>query len=412
VLNLEPETWNLELNTGEVAVKSAWMRSWCLLAAAVTLSGCAKFDLRKNIPWGEGLDGRIEQPMRVEAVWVDTILTKPDQKPIRGFGGRLYFFGPNNSQESTKVEGTLVIYGFEETNRDPTNVVPDRKVVYPQKEFEALYSKSKLGHSYSVWVPWDEAGGTRKEITLLARFIPKKGAVIASEQIKVLLPGLDPQVDVRNVHSSQSGEPPKLYSQTNGNNVPGAVQQASFQQPVATDAAPSTPGSESKSAISSYTIPLHGDQARYFIQRPTYSGGALVGTVDPQTGSGPTLNNTIAKPAAMSAAQAQPLPQSALPQPAAQATPSQTPPMSTQPRLPVRRSTRFEHLKHPAQAGQAARLSFERAPWGQHRAESPSGPTSSPSQGTTHPHHGSPPTAGQQSTPGQIGYAPGLRSQG
>jgi hypothetical protein len=394
------------------------MRSWCLLAAAVTLSGCAKFDLRKNIPWGEGVDGRIEQPMRVEAVWVDTVLTRPDQKPIRGFGGRLYFFGPNNSQESTKVEGTLVIYGFEETNRDPTNVVPDRKIVYPQKDFEVLYSKSKLGHSYSVWVPWDEAGGPRKEITLLVRFIPKKGAVIASEQIKVLLPGIEPQVEVRNVQSSQSGEPPKLYSQPSGNNVPGAVQQASFQEPVAAGAAPSpTQESESKPAISSYTIPLHGDQARYFIQRPTYSGGALVGTVDPQTGSGPTLDNTIAKPAAMSAVQAQPLPQpalpqTALPQPAAPAMPSQTPPTSTQPRLPLTRSTRFEHLKLPAQAGQAARLSFERAPWGQHRAESPSGPTSSPSPGTTHPLHGSPPTAGQPSTPGQIGYAPGLRSQG
>ena len=58
------------------------------------------------------------------------------EKPLRGFGGRLYFFGPNNSQEPVKVDGTLVIYAFNETNRDPANVVPDKKIVYPVKHFK------------------------------------------------------------------------------------------------------------------------------------------------------------------------------------------------------------------------------------------------------------------------------------
>ena len=55
--------------------------------------------------WGVRLLLAERVPMRVEAVWVDTVLTKAEQKPLRGFGGRLYFFGPNNSQEPVKVEG-------------------------------------------------------------------------------------------------------------------------------------------------------------------------------------------------------------------------------------------------------------------------------------------------------------------
>ena len=157
-------------------MKTAWMWNCSVLAMSLALAtGCAKFDLRKNIPWGEGRDGAIEQPLRVETTWVDTILTKPDEKPIRGFGGRLYFFGPHNSQEPVKVEGTLVVYAFNETNRDPTNVVPDRKIVYSTKDFKELHSKTKLGHSYSVWVPWGEAGGPRTKISLIAQLRPHEG---------------------------------------------------------------------------------------------------------------------------------------------------------------------------------------------------------------------------------------------
>lgn len=386
-------------------MKTAWMWS-CCLAAAVTMTGCAKFDLRKNIPWGEGKDGRIEQPMRVEAVWIDTILTKPDQKPMRGFGGRLYFFGSNNSQESAKVEGTLVVYGFEETNRSPNNVVPDRKIVYRPEEFAELYSKSKLGHSYSVWVPWDEAGGTRKEITLLARFIPKKGGVIASEQIKVLLPGLDPQVEVRNVHSSQSGEPSKHFARPTGVNPPGGVKQASFEQPAAPgDERTTVQEAGPKREISSYTIPLHGDQARYFIQRQTYSGGAVVGTAAPPKTAEPAPASADAKPEAKSAAQAQPSPQAA-------ATPSPSPPSQSQTTSPARRSTRFEHLRHPAQASQVAQRSFEHGPWGQRPAESPSGPASSPLPETAPPHRGFPPASWQRSRPRLVGSSAALQNPG
>jgi hypothetical protein len=355
------------------------------LVAAMMMSGCAKFDIRKNIPWGEGSNGRIEQPMRVEAVWVDTVQTRGEQKPLRGFGGRLYFFGPNNSQDSVKVAGTLVIYGFDDTNRDPTNVVPDRKVVYPPKEFETLYSKSKLGHSYSVWVPWDEAGGERKEITLIARFVPKKGAVITSEQIKVLLPGTTPLVDVQNVTSHQSGEPPRFYeSQPAG--APGQVQQASYQQANNQQAnnqqaAPDNQAgelTETKRELISHTIPLLGSQTAYFMQRPVVAGSRPVPAMT-------SLPQPIEANVAAATTNEQPvLSQAARPQspaglraplqPAAvSASPLQTPHLAVRPLVNRPRSTHFEYAKPPVQAAQAAQQLFGHVPSGQPPAEPLSG---------------------------------------
>ena len=54
-----------------------------------------------------------------------------------------------------KGRGSLVVYAFDETDRDPANMKPDRKFVFTQEQFEKHYSKSTLGHSYSVWLPWD-----------------------------------------------------------------------------------------------------------------------------------------------------------------------------------------------------------------------------------------------------------------
>ena len=49
--------------------------------------------------------------------WSDTILTQTGHPPIRGFGGRLMFY-EGKSEEPIKVDGTLVVYAFDETNRD------------------------------------------------------------------------------------------------------------------------------------------------------------------------------------------------------------------------------------------------------------------------------------------------------
>jgi hypothetical protein len=388
-------------------VKTAWTWYGVVLAAASLLSpGCAKFDLRKNIPWGEGKDGAIEQPMRVETVWVDTVMTRNNEAPKRGFGGRLYFFGPNNSQEPVKVDGTLVVYAFNETNRNPTNVVPDRKIVYPVKDFETLYSKSKLGHSYSVWVPWDEAGGPQTEITLLARFIPKKGAVITSEQMKVLLPGVNkPLIDVRNVNSFQSSGPAQYSSSDMAGAAPagGGVQQASFQQPAPTTTSQPDEGTKHGRRISSLTIPLRGPQANHFVTRSYASGGAQVGTLAVPDASGianGSLNGNL--PPAMQNA---PAPSAQLPNALQQGQLS--PSQSARPiEIPQQSQARYAPGSHPARAGPTAPPHSWRAHLEQRPAAWQSYLASAQSRVTKLPQSGYAPSDRPPSTPGPTDSAP------
>ena len=145
-----------------------------VVAIAAALPGCASsFDLRKSMPWGNS-DDKIHEPLKVSVFWSDEIENRADMdRGIRGFGGRLYFYG-KDPDKAIKVKGDLVIYAFDETNRDPKNMVPDKKYVFPAKVLEKPYSKSQMGHSYSVWLPWDAVGGPQHEITLTARFTSEK----------------------------------------------------------------------------------------------------------------------------------------------------------------------------------------------------------------------------------------------
>ena len=85
-----------------------------------------------------------------------------------------------------------MVYGFDETDRDPKNVIPDKKFVFSAEQFKAQYEKTELGPSYSIWLPWDDVGGIEKQISLIARFTSEKGEMVTSDQSKMLLPGMPP----------------------------------------------------------------------------------------------------------------------------------------------------------------------------------------------------------------------------
>lgn len=183
------------------------------------LGGCSHFDLRRNIPWGEGTLGELEPPGKIVACWSDTVLHQ-DGRAVRGFGGRLIFFKRADG-DPIKVDGTLVVYAFDESNRDPSNPKPDRKYVFTREQLAEHHSKTKAGHSYSFWIPWDTAGGEQKEISLICRFTPKRGPVIVGEQTRQLLPGTVPLVkaEVKNEKMFQL-------------NTSSGIQQVAYAEPV------------------------------------------------------------------------------------------------------------------------------------------------------------------------------------
>ncbi len=168
--------------------RTAWGFGLLATAWLAVASGCAKLDLKPPVPFPLPWEEKPQVPEKLVAFWTDTILYQPNQPPIRGFGGRLMFYGPG-STKPVKVSGELVVYAFDEEGRGPTDVKPDRKYVFPRDQFARHYSDSKLGHSYSVWIPWDAAGGPQKEISLIARFIPDEGPVLVGQQARQILPG-------------------------------------------------------------------------------------------------------------------------------------------------------------------------------------------------------------------------------
>src|SRR3954452_17018158 len=127
-------------------------------------------------------------PVRMVGAWTDTVMSQPGQKPQRGFGGRLMFYD-KDGKKPILVDGQLIVYAFDEAGRDPTDNKPTRRYVFPADQMPVHMSKSEIGASYSFWLPWDEAGGPKCEVSLMCRFEPKGGAVVTGEQTKHLLPG-------------------------------------------------------------------------------------------------------------------------------------------------------------------------------------------------------------------------------
>jgi len=146
------------------------------------------FDVRRVVGLKSDEPAPAEIPVRMVSSWTDTVLNKTEQKPQRGFGGRLTFFG-HDRETPVRIDGQLVVYAFEETEGLPRSTQPSRRYIFPREEFVRHESESTLGPSYSVWLPWDEVGGERKNVSLIARFEPVGGPLIMGEQTRHLLPG-------------------------------------------------------------------------------------------------------------------------------------------------------------------------------------------------------------------------------
>jgi hypothetical protein len=164
------------------------IRRAAVLWFGLALAGCQPLDLKPSGSLFSGRDDRAGTPAALTAVWSNAVLQRADGTHARGFGGRLMFYGKKH-QSPIRVDGTLVVYAFDEKDRHPDDPRPDRKYVFTRAQFASHYSKSDLGHSYSIWIPWDNVDGDLKEVSLMARFTSVDGEAIVGEQVKLTLPG-------------------------------------------------------------------------------------------------------------------------------------------------------------------------------------------------------------------------------
>jgi hypothetical protein len=230
--------------------KSKTMKAICfaLVCALASSAGSVQawtmpkmFSLDNTWPFRDKDKPQEGTPVRMVGTWTDTVMTQAGQKPQRGFGGRILFYD-KEGKKPILVEGQLVVYAFDETNRQPTDNKPTRRYVFPADQMAIHMSKCELGASYSFWLPWDEAGGPKTEVGLICRFEPKGGAVVTGEQTHHLLPGTIPPLGA----TVGSPKPPKvpegvpskparltLEDLQAKRNAEQQAQQTSFQAPTA-----------------------------------------------------------------------------------------------------------------------------------------------------------------------------------
>jgi hypothetical protein len=162
------------------------------------------FSLDSTWPFKNKDEPQEGTPTRMVCTWTDTVMTQPGVKPQRGFGGRIMFY-ERDEKKPILVDGQLIVYAFDEAGREPTDNKPTRRYVFPADQIPLHMSKNEFGASYSFFLPWDEAGGPRTEISLICRFQPADGGVIASEQTRQVLPGT-----LAAVPTNGTPQPPKL----------------------------------------------------------------------------------------------------------------------------------------------------------------------------------------------------------
>jgi hypothetical protein len=128
-----------------------------------------------------------QTPRQMVPVWSDTVLHQSGEPATRGVGGRIMFYGLDK-HKAVRSQGTLVVYAWDDS-QGMQERSPDRKFVFPAEDLQQHYSQSRLGHSYSFWLPWDAAGGQLTHLTLITRFVSTDGAELTSAPAHVVLPG-------------------------------------------------------------------------------------------------------------------------------------------------------------------------------------------------------------------------------
>ena len=212
-------------------------RRWLLILVCVLiLSGCTTMKSLPKVPLIPGQDDKPQQPETIVGMWSDMVVHQSDGRAVRGLGGRLTFY-TNKGSKPVRVDGTLVVYGFEEQGDPQTKVKPDKKFIFTPEQFARHYEKSALGHSYTVWIPWDEAQGPQKEVSVIVRFTPKDGQLVVGQPTRHVLPGPSSAsqiADGRNTRSgssrggAESGVRPVSYepSAGSGRGVPAGAEAA------------------------------------------------------------------------------------------------------------------------------------------------------------------------------------------
>jgi hypothetical protein len=189
-----------------------------IIAMLLASSGCSTLGaLRAEWPWSEEKKREaIENmtPVRIVTFWSEMVLNSSEGPPVRGFGGRVYFY--NKYGKPVKVNGTLTVYAYDDTDKNEDTASrseADFTFIYKPEEFANYYSKSEMGESYSIWLPWDSVGGEEREISLLPKFVDMQNNMITGQMSLNILPGKKAKAKLQPLSDAQRFLKKQLESQ-------------------------------------------------------------------------------------------------------------------------------------------------------------------------------------------------------
>ena len=179
-----------------------------ILPLALLTPGCqfAPKPSTKAWPWQK--DTAKKPPDRILPVWTDSVLHQPNQPGVRGFGGRVYFYGKENT-DPVEVDGSFAVYVFDADDNAPSDQRPLRKFVFTADQFKTHMSRTSMGPSYSVWIPWGEVGGAPRRLSLISRFEGREGGTTISDPTIKILPGVPTNKEIdKSQDSAKSNQSP------------------------------------------------------------------------------------------------------------------------------------------------------------------------------------------------------------
>ncbi len=207
------------MKTNSMKLANKYLVGFAAIAVGISTLGCetmtsgsaASKKKKKDSSWFSFKKKEYQIPQSMTATWSHDILTLPGKAPTRGFGGRFYFY--NEKTQAIPVDGDLVVYGFDDTNKQQTTEdlsQANKRFRFTAEQFTTHFTEGELGASYSVWIPWDEAYGAPKKIMLIPTFLTKDGRTVRGAAASLNLPGMskdqpfDGQVQQASAHMPNS----------------------------------------------------------------------------------------------------------------------------------------------------------------------------------------------------------------
>jgi hypothetical protein len=142
------------------------------------LCGCATL----NFPWDKDRFAKAtaQNPVvQIVCLWEPAEGRDPEGVPCRGFAGQILFLS-NRHATPVEVDGDVRIYLFDNVGAAEEQSKPLRQFDFSTEAWAMHLSKSAVGPSYSLFVPYVRRGQFNPQCSLRVRLTPKAGPVIFS----------------------------------------------------------------------------------------------------------------------------------------------------------------------------------------------------------------------------------------